>query len=471
MEHFDVTVIGAGPGGYVAAIRCAQLGMNTACVDSWVNANGAQALGGTCLNVGCIPSKALLDSSYHYYSLTRSLSDHGVFISDARVDLSKMMARKNKIVSSLTGGIAGLLRKNKVRTFAGSGALAGDGKVEITAADGTAQWLSATQIIIATGSVPVQIPVATVDGQRIVDNVGALAFDSVPQRLAVIGAGVIGLELGSVWRRLGSEVTLIEALPDFLPTADKAIAAAALQVLQKQGLQIHLGSKVSATQLSDAGVQVNYEQEGKQHVLDVDRLIVAAGRRANTTGLQAQRAGVAVDERGRIEVDDACRTSVDNIWAVGDVVHGPMLAHKASEEGVSVAERIAGQQPQLNHHIIPWIIYTHPEIAWVGDTEQSAKDAGMAVRTGSFPYRAVGRALSAGEAEGLVKIVACAKTDRILGVHVFGHQASELIGEAVVAMSFHASSEDLARTIHGHPTLSEALHEAALAVDERAIHI
>ncbi len=471
MEHFDVVVIGAGPGGYVAAIRCAQLGMNTACIDSRVSADGAQTLGGTCLNVGCIPSKALLDSSYHYYSLTHSLPAHGVLVSDARIDLGKMMGRKNKIVAALTEGIAGLLRKNKVRAFAGSAALLGDSKVEVSAADGSVQQLSATHIIVATGSAAVQIPVAAVDGERIVDNVGALAFDSIPQRLAVIGAGVIGLELGSVWCRLGAEVTLLEALPDFLPTADQKIAATALQSLRKQGLKIHLGSRVSSTRLSDTGVQVDYQQGNEQRQLTVDRLIVAAGRYALTTGLQPQRAGVAVDDRGRIEVDDSCRTSAANIWAIGDAVRGPMLAHKASEEGIAVAERIAGQQPQLDHHLIPWVIYTHPEIAWVGDTEHSAKQAGVEVRTGSFPYRAVGRALSAGDAEGLVKIVACAKTDRILGVHIFGNQASELVAEAVTAMTFHASSEDLARTIHAHPTLSEALHEAALAVDGRAIHI
>ena len=472
MDTYDVVVIGAGPGGYVAAIRAAQLGLSTACVDAWLDARGKPALGGTCLNVGCIPSKALLDSSHHYHNLHHLLPAHGIEAGDVKLDLRKMLARKDKVVRTLTRGVAGLLRKNGIESIAGVAALKGDGAVEVTPhGSGERRTLTARHIVLATGSVPIRIPVAEVDGDRIVDNEGALAFSEVPKRLGIIGAGVIGLELGSVWGRLGSEVTILEALDDFLPAADRRIAGEALKTLKRQGLDIRLGARVTGARPHDGGVTVSYEDAGGRHEHEFDRLVVAVGRRANTDGLEPTAAGVELDDRGRIAIDEQCRTTADGIWAIGDAVAGPMLAHKASEEGVAVAERIAGHASHVDHDIIPWVIYTHPEIAWVGATGAELDAAGIEHREGAFPFLASGRAQGSGETDGVVKVIADAATDRILGVHVFAANASELIAEAVVAMAFDASAEDIARTIHAHPTLAEAMHEAALALDGRAIHI
>ena len=471
MKEYDVIVIGAGPGGYVAAIRCAQLGLKTACVDEWLGPDGKPSLGGTCLNVGCIPSKALLDSSHHYHNLQHLLPIHGIEVEGASIDVGKMQKRKAKVVQMLTRGIAGLLKKNKIDAYPGHGRLLADRQVEVTAHDsGKKEQLKANNIIIATGSVPIDIPVAKVDGDAIVDNVGALEFSEVPKRLGVIGAGVIGLELGSVWNRLGSEVIILEALEDFLATADRDIAKEAQKVFKKQGLDVRLGAKVTGAKVGKNGVKLSFEDKDGEQSLEVDKVVVAVGRRAYTAELGAEEAGLKVDDRGRIEVDGQCRTGVQGIFAIGDVVTGPMLAHKASEEGVAVAELIAGQSAHVEHDIIPWVTYTHPEIAWVGKTEAELEAEGNEFRTGSFPYRAIGRAQGAGETDGFVKIIADQKSDRILGVHIFGAQASELIAEAVTAMAFHASAEDLARTVHAHPTLAEAIHEAALAVDGRAIH-
>lgn len=473
MKSYDVVVIGAGPGGYVAAIRCAQLGLSTACVDAWLSPDGKPSLGGTCLNVGCIPSKALLDTSHHYHNLEHLLPAHGISVDKAKVDVGAMQARKDKVVKTLTGGIAMLFRKNKVEWLQGTGRLLPGKQVEVTPhGDGDTQVVEAANVILATGSVPVDIPVAKVDGERIVDNEGALAFDAVPKRLGVIGAGVIGLELGSVWNRLGSEVVILEALDDFLATADRNIARDALKVFtKKQGLDIRLGARVTGSKAGAKGVKVTYEDKDGAHEIEVDKLVVAVGRRAFTEGLDLAGAGVTVDDRGCIEVDDHCRTNVEGVYAIGDAVRGPMLAHKASEEGVAVAELIAGQSAHIDHGTVPWVIYTHPEIAWVGKTEQQLKAEGVEYRVGTFPFLAIGRAQGAGETDGMVKMIGDARDDRLLGVHIFGPQASELIAEAVTAMEFHASTEDLARTIHAHPTLSEALHEAALAVDKRALHI
>ena len=471
MKEYDVIVVGAGPGGYVAAIRCAQLGLKTACVDEWLGPDGKPSLGGTCLNVGCIPSKALLDSSHHYHNLQHLLPAHGISVEGASIDVAKMQKRKDKVVQMLTRGIAGLLKKNKIDAYPGHGRLLADRQVEVTAhGTGKKDQLKANNIIIATGSVPIDIPVAKVDGNAIVDNEGALAFSEVPKRLGVIGAGVIGLELGSVWSRLGSEVIVLEALDDFLVTADRNVAKEAQKVFKKQGLDVRLGAKVTGAKATKNDVKVSFEDKHGEQSIEVDKLVVAVGRRAHTADLGAEAAGLKVDDRGRIEVDGQCRTSVQGIYAIGDVVRGPMLAHKASEEGVAVAELVAGQSAHIDHDIIPWVIYTHPEIAWVGKTEAELKADGEEFRIGSFPYRAIGRAQGAGETDGFVKIIADQKSDRILGVHIFGAQASELIAEAVTAMAFHASAEDLARTVHAHPTLAEAIHEAALAVDGRAIH-
>jgi dihydrolipoamide dehydrogenase len=471
MKNYDVIVIGGGPGGYVAAIRCGQLGLATALVDEWLGDDGKPALGGTCLNVGCIPSKALLDSSHHYHNLEHLLPAHGISIKGASMDIAIMQSRKNKVVKTMNRGVAALLKKNKVEAYAGHGRLQAGNRVTIAIHGGGEEVAAAKNVIIASGSVPVDIPVAAVDGQSIVDNAGALAFDQVPKRLGIIGAGVIGLELGSVWNRLGSEVVILEALEEFLAAADQQIAREALKTLRKQGLDIRLGARVTGAKVTNKGVSVKYESTEGAKALEVDRLVVAVGRRANTTDLVDADVDLTMDDAGRIQVDELCRTSIDGVYAIGDVVKGPMLAHKASEEGMAVAELIAGHAAHIDHRTVPWVIYTHPEIAWVGDTEQQLKDRGIAYRSGSFPYRALGRAHGAGETDGFVKILADANSDEILGVHIFGAQASELIAEAVTAMVFRASSEDLARTIHAHPTLSEALHEAALAVDGRAVHM
>ncbi len=473
MKEFDVVVIGAGPGGYVTAIRCAQLGLKTACVESWSNKAGKPTLGGTCLNVGCIPSKALLDSSHHFEFMNTEAGVHGISVESVSIDVSKMMARKDKVVKMLTGGIGSLFKKNKITLLHGRGKLTGNSQVAIIPADGETETVKATHIIIATGSVPTRIPPAVVDNDagQIVDSTGALAFDSIPERLGVIGAGVIGLELGSVWRRLGSKVVVLEALDNFLAAADQQIAKEAHKALSKQGLDIQLGALVTGTEITAKGITVNYEQGGEQQSIEVDRLIVAVGRAPNTDGLGAAEAGLKLDGRGFIEVDEDCRTNLENVWAIGDVVRGPMLAHKASEEGVTVAERIAGQQPEIDFNTIPWVIYTWPEIAWVGKTEEQLQAEGIEYRVGQFPFVASGRARAMDETTGMVKVLGDKKTDDILGVHIFGPNASELIAEGVLSMEFMGCTEDIVRTIHAHPTLAEALHEAALDVDDRAIHI
>lgn len=473
METFDVVVIGAGPGGYVAAIRCAQLGLSTACVDRWLNADNEPALGGTCLNVGCIPSKALLDSSHHYHNLTHLLPKHGISIDGAKIDIAAMQERKRTIVSTLTRGIGGLFKKNKVTAFCGSARFSTKDTIEITDRDGkVSNTLSAKHIIVATGSTPIDIGAAPLNGTSIVDSEGALEFDAAPKRLGVIGAGVIGLELGSVWGRLGSDVVVLEALENFLAAADRDVAKEAARTFKRQDLDIRLGCKVTSAKMTDNGaVAVTYQDSKGEQSIEVDKLIVAVGRRAYTDGLNPTAAGINVDDRGRIAVDGECRTNVGGIFAIGDVIHGPMLAHKASEEGIAVAELIAGGKPSFGHRTIPWVIYTHPEIAWVGQTEEQLKADGVAFRAGKFPFSASGRAQGAGEIGGFVKIIADEKTDAVLGVHIIGAQASELIAEAVMTMAYYGAAEDLARTVHAHPTLSEATHEAALAVDKRTIHI
>lgn len=470
MADYNVIVIGAGPAGYVAAIRCAQLGMKTACIDKWINSEGQPSLGGTCLNVGCIPSKALLDSSHHYYFMQKQAAAHGIQCDNLHIDITAMQARKTKIVKTLTQGIASLFKKNKVTPLEGTAHLMADKQVEITAHDGSKQTLSAENIIIATGSVPTQIPVAPIDNTLIVDSSGALAFDNVPQRLGVIGAGAIGLELGSVWNRLGSQVTVLEALPDFLAMADRKIATLAQRELKKQGLDIHLDAGVTATSVNNNEVTVTYQEKKGEQQLIVDKLIVAVGRKPNTDALGAQEIGIDINERGFIQVDEHRQTAVPGIYAIGDVIGGPMLAHKGSEEGVMIAERLAGQKSEMSYDTVPWVIYTHPEIAFVGKTEQQLKKAGIEYKVGQFPFAASGRAQAHGDTNGMVRIIADANTDSLLGVHIFGISASELIAEAVVAMEFQSSAEDLARTIHAHPTLSEAMHEAALGVDGRMIH-
>jgi dihydrolipoamide dehydrogenase len=474
-QQFDVLVIGAGPGGYVAAIRAAQLGFKTACIDNFRNAKGKASLGGTCLNVGCIPSKALLESSENYERLTHKFAAHGITAKDAKIDVPTMLARKDKIVDQFTGGIAGLFRKNKVTSIHGTAALkavsADSATVEMRDGDKT-DTATAKHVIIATGSVPRALPFAPFDNVCVLDNAGALALPAVPKRLGVIGAGVIGLEMGSVWRRLGSEVSVLEALPGFLQAADEAVAKEALRIFTKDlGLVIKTGVTVSGVSQSGDKVSVTYSDGGQDTKAEFDRLIVAVGRAPNTEGLNAQAVGLKLDARGFIEVDEHCRTNLPNVYAVGDVVRGPMLAHKASEEGVVVAERIAGQASHVNLDHVPWVIYTSPEIAWVGKTEQALKTAGVSYRAGQFPFMANGRARALGEPAGFVKILADATTDRILGVHIIGPFASELVSEAVVAMEFDASAEDIARIVHAHPSLSEVVHEAALAVDKRPIHI
>ncbi|MEO8459258.1 MAG: dihydrolipoyl dehydrogenase [Dokdonella sp.] len=469
-EKYDVLVIGAGPAGYVAAIRAAQLGMKTACVDDFIGKDGKPALGGTCLNVGCIPSKALLDSSRQFHNLTHSFSVHGITAKDAAIDVGTMVGRKDKIVKQFTGGITSLFKANKVTPYAGFATLKPDRVVSIKGTDGKITELSATNVIIAAGSVPIELPFAKFDGKTIVDNAGALDFDAVPKRLGVIGAGVIGLELGSVWSRLGAEVTILEALPDFLAAADQDIAKVAAREFKKQGLDIHLGAKVTKVDIKKDGVHLTYTDAKGEQSLVVDKLLVSVGRRAATKGLLADGTGVKIDDRGRVEVDEHCWTGVEGVWAVGDCVRGPMLAHKGSEEGVAVAELIAGKAGHVNLDTVPWVIYTEPEIAWVGKTEEQLKAEGIAYKTGSFPFAAIGRAVAMNETAGQVKIIADADTDRILGVHMVGPAVSELIAEAVVTMEFKGAAEDLARIVHAHPTLSEAVHEAALAVDKRAIH-
>jgi len=470
-DNYDVIVIGGGPAGYHAAIRAAQLGMRTACIDASLDEEGQPVLGGTCLNWGCIPSKALLDTSHRFAEAQHGFAAVGIKTGKVSIDVPTMMARKNQVVKKLTGGVAQLFQGNGVTALAGRGRLLAGRQVEYTPHDGEPQILQAEHVILAAGSVPVEIPPAPLDGERIVDSRGALEFSQVPKRLGVIGAGVIGLELGSVWSRLGSEVVILEALEEFLPMADERIARDALKVFRDQQLDIRLGCRVTAAEVKGKAVQVSYQDKNGEQTLEVDRLIVAVGRRPYTEGLLAPDSGVHLDERGFLFVNDVCATDAPNVYAVGDVVRGPMLAHKGMEEGIMVAERIAGQKPLVNYETVPSVIYTHPEVAWVGRTEQQLRASGDAYNVGSFPFAVSGRALAANDTQGMVKILADAESDRILGVHIMGPQASELIAQAVIAMEFDASAEDLGLTMFAHPTLSEALHEAALAVAGHAIHM
>ena len=469
-ESFDVIVIGGGPGGYVSAIRAAQNGMNAACIDKWVNRDGSQAFGGTCLNAGCIPSKALLESSELYHRAQSEFDKHGIRLDSVAMDIATMQKRKTGIVTQLTGGIEMLFKANKVTGLKGAGRFLGDGQVEYTPHDGEKRMLSATHVVLASGSEPVELPMMPFDGDTIVDSWGALDFESVPERIGVIGAGVIGLELGSVWQRLGSSVTIIEAMDDFLFMVDRQLAKDALRQFKRQGLDIRLGAMVKAAKKSDSGVVLSYDDSKGTQELTVDKVIVAVGRRPYTEGLLGDGCGIETDEKGFISVDEECRTGVENVWAIGDVVRGPMLAHKSSEEGVMVADLMAGEVAEVNYNVIPSIIYTAPEIAWVGKTEEELKTAGTRYKVGSFSFAANGRAKAMEQASGMVKMIASEEDDSILGVHILGPLAGELIGEMVLGMEFSASAEDIQRTIHGHPTLSEAIHEAALSVDGRAIH-
>ncbi len=476
-KNFDVVVIGGGPGGYIAAIRAAQLGFSTACIDDWKNASGGPAPGGTCTNIGCIPSKALLQSSENYEHAAHQFAAHGIEVKGLGLDLAKMLGRKDTVVKQNNDGILYLFKKNKVAFFHGHGSFAGrtDAGVEIKVS-GADETLVARHVIVATGSNARPLPGVEFDEVRVLSNDGALSIKDVPRRLGVIGAGVIGLEMGSVWRRLGAEVTILEALPAFLGAVDDQIAREAAKLFARQGLKIELGVKIEQVNLRGKGkaeeVRVAYaDAQGESRELAVDRLIVSIGRIPNTNGLDAEAIGLALDERGFVAVDDECRTNVPNVWAIGDVVRGPMLAHKAEEEGVAVAERIAGQHGHVDFNTIPWVIYTSPEIAWVGQTEQQLKAAGRAYKAGTFPFAANGRARALGDTSGMVKFLADAATDQILGVHIIGPYASELIAEAVVAMEFKASAEDIARICHAHPSLGESLKEAALAVDKRTLNL
>ncbi len=469
-QQFDVIVIGAGPGGYSAAIRAAQLGFSVACIDEWQNAKGGPAPGGTCTNVGCIPSKALLQSSEHFEHAGHAFADHGIALKDLSIDVAKMLARKDTVVKQNNDGILYLFKKNKVAFFHGRGAFvrAGDGGYEVAVGEAS---LTGKQIIVATGSSARPLPGVPFDEDKILSNDGALRIGAVPRSLGLIGSGVIGLEMGSVWRRLGAQVTVLEALPTFLGVVDEQIAKEAQKAFTKQGLKIELGVKVGEIKAGKGGVSVAYtDAKGVAQTLAVDKLIVSIGRVPNTIGLNAEAVGLKLDERGAIVVDAECRTNLPNVWAVGDVVRGPMLAHKAEEEGVAVAERIAGQHGHVDFNLVPWVIYTSPEIAWVGQTEQQLKAAGRAYKSGSFPFMANGRARALGDTTGLVKMLADAATDEILGVHIVGPSASELIAEACVAMAFRASSEDIARICHAHPSLAESTKEAALAVDKRTLN-
>ncbi len=472
-KQFDVIVIGGGPGGYIAAIRAAQLGMSVACVDEWKNKQGGPALGGTCTNVGCIPSKALLQSSEHFDHAAHHFSEHGIGVTGLSLDVGKMVARKDAVVKQNNDGILYLFKKNKVRFFHGRGSFvkAADGAYEIQVSGAVEDALIGKQIVLATGSSARALPGTTFDEQMVLSNDGALRIGAVPKKLALIGSGVIGLEMGSVWRRLGAEVTILEALPEFLGAVDQQIAKEAHKAFVKQGLKIELGVTVGAIKVGKKGVNVAWiNAKGEAQLLEADKLIVSIGRVPNTLGLNAEAVGLKLDERGAIVVDDECRTSLPNVWAVGDVVRGPMLAHKAEEEGVAVAERIAGQHGHVNFNTIPWVIYTSPEIAWVGQTEAQLKTAGRAYKAGTFPFLANGRARALGDTTGMVKMLADATTDEILGVHIVGPMASELIAECVMAMEFRASSEDIARICHAHPSLSEATKEAALAVEKRTLN-
>ncbi|HWA36735.1 MAG TPA: dihydrolipoyl dehydrogenase [Burkholderiales bacterium] len=467
VDSFDVVVIGGGPGGYIAAIRAAQLGLKVACIDEWKGGDGKPALGGTCTNVGCIPSKALLQSSENYEAAGHQFADHGIRVKGLELDLKQMLARKDKVVKASNDGIQFLFRKNKIQFFHGRGSF-GSSPSEVLVGK---EKLSAKNVIVATGSSARALPGAEFDEKLVLSNTGALAIPDVPKKLGIIGAGVIGLEMGSVWRRLGADVTILEALPAFLGVADEAIAKEAAKVFAKQGLKIELGVKIASVE-KNKNIKVQYiASDSSSKTLEVERLIVSIGRVPNTEGLNAAGIGLKLDDRGFVSVDEHCRTNLPGVWAIGDVVRGPMLAHKAEEEGVAVAERIAGQKPHVDFNLVPWVIYTTPEIAWVGQTEQQLKAAGREYRSGSFPFAANARARALGDTSGLVKFLADAKTDEILGVHIIGPFAGELIAEAAVAMAFRASSEDIGMICHAHPSLSEAMKDAALAVDKRALNI
>jgi dihydrolipoamide dehydrogenase len=473
-EQFDVVVIGAGPAGYHAAIRAAQLGMKVACIDAALGKDGKPALGGTCLRVGCIPSKALLDSSRQFHNLQHVFAQHGISTKDPKIDVGTMVGRKDAIVKQFTGGIAQLFKANKVAPYYGFATLHANRVVKVKQHDGSEIELTGTNVIIAAGSDSIELPFAKFDNDTIVDNVGALDFNEVPKRLAVIGAGVIGLELGSVWKRLGAEVTILEALPDFLAVADAEVSKVAAREFKKQGLDIKLGAKVSKAEVTGKGkkkeVQVTYADKSGEQTITVDKLLVSVGRKAASKGLLAEGSGVRLTERGQIEVDEHCHTGVDGVWAVGDCVRGPMLAHKGFEEGIAVAELIAGLPGHVNFDTIPWVIYTEPELAWVGKTEQQLKEEGVPYKAGSFPFAANGRAVAMVEPAGFVKVLAHAETDRVLGMHLVGANVSELVHEGVLTMEFKGSADDLARICHAHPSLSEVIHDAAMAVDKRAIH-
>ncbi len=474
-KNFDVVVIGGGPGGYIAAIRAAQLGQSVACIDAWQNAKGGSALGGTCTNVGCIPSKALLQSSEHFEQAGHEFAEHGVVVGSLGLDLGQMQKRKDKVVQQNNDGITYLFKKNKVTSFLGRGAfvgkVAGGFEIKVTRDGALDESIVGKQVIVATGSNPRPFPGVPFDEKIVLSNAGALAIGAVPKKLCLIGAGVIGLEMGSVWRRLGAEVTVLEALPDFLAAVDSQIAKEAKKAFDKQGLSITLGVKITKITTGENEVTVDWtDAKGAEQSMTFDRLIVSIGRLPNTDGLDVDAIGLKVDERGFVVVDGDCRTNVENVWGIGDVVRGPMLAHKAEEEGVAVAERIVGQKPHIDFNTVPWVIYTHPEIAWVGQTEQSLKSVGREYKAGTFPFMANGRARALGDTTGMVKVIADAKTDEILGVHMVGPGVSELIAEAVVAMEFKAAAEDIARICHAHPSLSEATKEAALAVDKRTLN-
>ena len=472
-KNFDVIVIGAGPGGYIAAIRAAQLGFQVACIDEWNNDQGGPAPGGTCTNVGCIPSKALLQSSEHYDHAGHHFAEHGISLSNLKIDVAKMVGRKDVVVKQNNDGILYLFKKNKVSFFHGRGSFAKavDGGYEIEVTGKSKETLTAKQVVVATGSSARALPGADFDEDRVLSNDGALRIGAVPKTLGVIGSGVIGLEMGSVWRRLGAQVTILEALPGFLGAADEQVAKEAHKAFIKQGLKFEFGVKIDGVKIGKKGVSVSYANaKGEATKLDVERLIVSIGRVPHTAGLNAEAVGLKLDERGAIVVDADCKSNLPGVWAVGDVVRGPMLAHKAEEEGVAVAERIAGQHGHVDFKLVPWVIYTSPEIAWVGQTEAQLKAEGRAFKTGSFPFMANGRARALGDTTGFVKFIADAATDEILGVHIVGPFASELIAEAVVAMAFKASAEDIARICHAHPSLSEATKEAALAVDKRTLN-
>lgn len=472
-KKYDVVVIGSGPAGYVAAIRCGQLGMKTACVEKWHDEDKKPVYGGTCLNVGCIPSKALLDSSHKYAEAGHGFEIHGISLQKLAIDVPAMIERKRKIVKQLTQGVGQLFAANKVDGIQGTGRLLKDRKVEVTDADGNKTVLEAENVILASGSVPVEIPPAKIDDDTIVDSTGALEFQSVPERLGVIGAGVIGLELGSVWSRLGSEVVVLEAMDSFLPAVDQQIARDTQKILSKQGLDIRLGTRVTGTKVSkgkNKSVTVSYTDSDGEQELVVDKLIVAVGRRPYTEGLLADDCGVEVDERGFVKVDDSCATSVPGVYAGGDLVRGPMLAHKGMEEGVMIAERLAGKKTQVNYDLVPFVIYTHPEVAWVGKTEQQLKEEGVDYNVGTFPFSVNGRAMAANDTDGLVKMLVDAKSDRILGCHIVGPSAADLVQQIAIGMEFSASAEDIGLTMFSHPTLSEAVHEAALSANGHAIH-